>query len=158
VQPFDDFVRRADHAMVVVTVGVRDQLHGCLVGFHTQVSIEPRRYAVCLSHANATYRAAGEADALGVHLLAVADRELGSLFGETTADDGVDKFERCEWQLHAAGPPVLERTQAWFVGRIVDRVPMGDHTAHVLDPIEAGVRDAAPPLRLDEAEDFDAGH
>ena len=60
----DDVVEHVDQALIVVTTAANDQRSGCLVGFHTQCSIEPFRYAVWLSKANLTYRVALFAHAL----------------------------------------------------------------------------------------------
>lgn len=158
MKAFDDFVAQADHAMVIVTVADGDQQHGCLVGFHSQVSIEPRRYLVCLSHENATYRAARSAPHLAVHLLGADDSALASRFGEETADDGVDKFAGCPWRRVDVGTPVLEGVAAWFVGTVTNIVVMGDHSGFILEPLEAAVLRSADPLRLGQVSDFDAGH
>ena len=48
-RPSTPIVAGLDAAMVVVTVAVGDERDGCLVGFHSQSSIDPRRYVVWLS-------------------------------------------------------------------------------------------------------------
>lgn len=158
VELFDAFVDRADHSMVVVTTATGSDLHGCLVGFHSQVSIEPRRYAVLLSNANDTYRAANASTQLAVNLLGVYDRPLASLFGERTSDGEVDKFDQCTWRRPGGGPPVIESAVAWFIGTIIDRVPMGDHTAFVLAPNNAGGDGSQQALRYRQVRNMDAGH
>lgn len=156
---FDRFVGRADPAMVVLTVGDGAARWGCLVGFHAQVSIAPRRYLVAISQANATYRHAVQAPYLGVNLLGADAHGLASLFGEATADDGVDKFAHCAWTSTPEGPPVLNDAVAWMVGEVVDRVDLGDHTGHLLAPVRGAVGAAdAMPLRLGDVADLDAGH
>jgi flavin reductase (DIM6/NTAB) family NADH-FMN oxidoreductase RutF len=157
---FDAFVGRADSAMVVVTVTAPDGArHGCLVGFHTQVSIESRRHLVLLSHANATYRAAVDADRLGVHLLGPDSHDLARLFGAETADDGVDKFATCAWSDPGdGGPPLLDDAVAWFVGRILEHRAVGDHSAFLLAPDAAGGTSVGPVLRLGDVDDLAAGH
>ena len=156
--PLDDLVRRADSAMVVVTLGSPDGLFGCLVGFHCQVSIEPLRYAVCLSNENATLRAAADVTELGVHLLGRSQLGLAALFGEISADEGVDKFEQCEWDRDGEGPPILRAVPSWFVGTIIDRAALGDHTAHILEPLRCGRGPDEPPLRYHATSGFEAGH
>lgn len=156
---FDAFVRLQDPAMVVLTVGDGVARWGCLAGFHAQVSIDPRRYLVAISQANATFRRAVRAPYLGVNLLGADARGLASLFGETTADDGVDKFAHCAWTPTPEGPPVLDDAVAWMVGEVVDRVDLGDHTGHLLAPVRAALGTAdATPLRLGDVADLDAGH
>jgi flavin reductase (DIM6/NTAB) family NADH-FMN oxidoreductase RutF len=155
---FDELVRRSDPAMLVVTVRAGDEVHGCLVGFHTQVSIDPLRYLVCLSHENATYRAARDAEVLAVHLLARDQAGMASLFGERTADEGVHKFDRCAWAPSPEGPPLLDGVAAWCIGRVVDRVPFGDHTGHILEPLRCGVGPGAEPLRYAAVRELEPGH
>ena len=57
------------------------------------------------------------------------------------------------------GLPLLDACPNWFAGRILDRVPMGDHVGHVLDPF-AG-EDPAPELGwypFSRAKQIDPGH
>ncbi|HEU4840852.1 MAG TPA: flavin reductase, partial [Ilumatobacteraceae bacterium] len=89
--PFSSLSTSVDPAMVVVTVAHDGRRAGCLVGFHSQCSIEPLRYAVWLSKANHTYRVALLADWLGVHFLTADDHDLAERFGGATGDD-TDKF------------------------------------------------------------------
>src|SRR3954466_13676483 len=83
-----------DPPLVVVTVSDGKERSGCLVGFSTQCSIDPGRFAIWVSKANHTFRVGMEADAFAVHFLTEADRPVAELFGGET-DDRVDKFARC---------------------------------------------------------------
>jgi flavin reductase (DIM6/NTAB) family NADH-FMN oxidoreductase RutF len=151
---FAPFAAALDYPMYIVTV---DGPAGCLVGFATQCSIAPVRYLVCLSKQNHTYRAAVEADALAVHSLSPAERDLAALFGTCTGDE-VDKFRRCRWRRGRFGVPILERAPAWFVGRIVDRVDLGDHEGLALEPSDVGGRTPSSPLMFSAVRDLEAGH
>ena len=53
---FDALMAQLDQPLVVVTTAAGDERAGCVVGFHVQCSIEPRRVAVWLSKANHTFR------------------------------------------------------------------------------------------------------
>lgn len=155
---FDRFVTRTDPAMVVVTVRHDGERSGCLVGFHTQASIEPRRYLVYVSRANHTHRLAMAADRVGVHLLTADQLDLARLFGERTGDE-VDKFARCRWAPGPDDVPILTDAAAWFVGRVVDRVPGGDHDGLLLEPVGADADDdGRPALRLHDAAGLHPGH
>ena len=92
---------------MIVTVGGGSP-DGCLVGFATQASIERPRLLVCLSVVNATYRRAVEAGILAVHLVPGDRLDLARLFGEQTADEGVDKLARCAWTPGPDGVPLLD--------------------------------------------------
>ena len=61
---FDALVAVLDAAVVVVTAADGDDRDGCLVGFHSQCSIDPPRYAVWLSRANRTFDLAQRTDLL----------------------------------------------------------------------------------------------
>jgi flavin reductase (DIM6/NTAB) family NADH-FMN oxidoreductase RutF len=131
-----ELLSELDYPMFIVTAGDGRERAGCLVGFATQCSIAPPRFLACLSDKNRTYRVALRTDVLVVHLVPATGRALAELFGGQTGDE-VDKFARVPWHDGPGGAPVLEECGNWFAGRIVDRVPVGDHVAFVLDPIEA---------------------
>jgi flavin reductase (DIM6/NTAB) family NADH-FMN oxidoreductase RutF len=152
---------KANSAMVIVTAGDRHGASGgCLVGFHSQASIDPWRHVVFLSTANHTYRLARSGTYLAVHVLGLTTGEpLARLFGSLTDDDGVDKFSRCAWNRSAFGPPILTDVPAWFVGRIIDRFPTGDHEGFLLEPVESVIPACLPDLlhHLD-VRHLEAGH
>ena len=125
-----------DYAMFIVTAAAKDQRSGCLVGFCTQCSVEPARYAVFISDKNHTHGIALGAEALGVHVVPRGREDLARLFGEETGDE-IDKFELCEWTTGPHDTPVLESCKDWFVGRIVQKIEAGDHTGFIIDPVEA---------------------
>jgi flavin reductase (DIM6/NTAB) family NADH-FMN oxidoreductase RutF len=64
------------------------------------------------------------------------------------------------WRSGPDGAPVLEGAKAWFAGRILERVDLGDHHGFVLEPVDADVTDASPgdELSFQQAKDIDAGH
>lgn len=155
---FDSVVAAMDAALLVVTVAVSDERDGCLVGFHSQASIEPRRYVVWLSAANRTCRLADRADYLAVHVLASDQHELAELFGGETGDD-IDKLARTTWEAGPSGVPLLVACPHRFVGRVVERHhSRGDHVGVVLAPIEASGEGPSEPLRLHQASDITPGH
>lgn len=155
-----DFSPLVDSPMYVVTCKQGDESAGCLVGFATQCSIQPPRFLVCLSIANRTYRVADGASALAVHVLANKDRKIASLFGEQTGDD-VDKFAAVPWHLGITGAPILTDCAASFEGRIVAKIPFGDHVGFVLAPvdeIDAPTEVEGAQLTLRDVESFEPGH
>ncbi len=156
----DVFLDRLDPDMCVVTAAADGERAGCLVGFSSQCSIRPVRYVVWISEVNRTFRVARSAEVLAVHLLARDRRETAELFGGRSGDD-VDKFRRARWREAYGGAVVLEDAEAWFVGRVLERVPGGDHTGFVLDPVEWGGREktaGGPLLRLADARTIRPGH
>ncbi|MFF9410262.1 flavin reductase family protein [Streptomyces anandii] len=160
MQGVDVFMGRLNPDMFVVTAEAGGERAGCLVGFASQCSIDPPRFAVWLSKANRTFRVAERADRLAVHVLTREQHALAALFGGRTGDEGVDKFAEVRCTSRAGGAVVLDDAAAWFVGRIVTRTDGGDHVAFLLDPVESGARDDldAPLLRLADTLDIEAGH
>jgi flavin reductase (DIM6/NTAB) family NADH-FMN oxidoreductase RutF len=147
-----------DTPMYVVTARAGHDVSGCLVGFATQCGIDPERFLVCLSVANATYEVATRSPLLVVHALHEGDDDLARLFGEETGKD-VDKFSECTWEPGPDDVPVLDGCD-WFAGRVVDRVGLGDHVGFVVEMIGDGVaaRAAEPRLGFQRVRRFDAGN
>ncbi|MCU1361006.1 MAG: flavin reductase domain protein FMN-binding protein [Ilumatobacteraceae bacterium] len=148
----------SDAPVVVVTTAANGQRAGCMVGFQSQCSMDPVRFAVWLSKSNHTYGVALFATHLAVHFLDEGDHDLALLFGGQTGDD-IDKFASCEWTLGPGEVPVLtrcpsrlilERTSLWDDG--------GDHVCFVGSPVDAHAHDHLTPLRLSDVSDIEAGH
>jgi flavin reductase (DIM6/NTAB) family NADH-FMN oxidoreductase RutF len=153
---FHDLVGRLDYPMLVVTAAADGERSGCLVGFHTQCSLVPPRYLVCMSRINHTFGIAMRSTHLAVHVLDRSHYELGALFGEQTGDE-VDKFASCRWH-DMRGVPVLDDVPGWFVGRVLDRVPLGDHVGHLLEPVESHVGCELQQLGFQQVKTMKAGH
>lgn len=151
------FVAELDYAMFIVTVTARGRRAGCLVGFATQCSIDPPRFLVCISDKNHTYRVALEADVVAVHLVPAEAGELAALFGSRTGDE-VDKFTLCDWEPGPVGAPILSGCRNWFVGRILDRIPAGDHMAYLLEPFAANADTGERAFTFHRARRLEPGH
>ncbi|MBA2522752.1 MAG: flavin reductase [Solirubrobacterales bacterium] len=154
---FNDLVGELDYAMLVVTVSAGGERGGCLVGFATQTSISPPRFAICLSDKNRTYRLARGAGYIGVHFLAADDEDLAELFGAETGDE-IDKFARVAWTPGPDGAPLLDRCLNRFVGRIVDDRPVGDHHWFLLAPVLAEHAERLRPFPFHRAKRLEPGH
>ena len=153
------FGEHLDPALIVVTTTDGTERAGCLVGFHTQCSIGPDRYAVWLSKANHTYRVVLFAGHLAVHLLGEDDRDVAELFGTTTGDD-VDKFERCAWTPGPGGVPLLDRLPNRLIGRRVSLYDENDsdHVCVMLAPEVVETAASFAPLRLSAVAELVPGH
>jgi len=152
-----ELVAQLDYPMFIATVAAGDQRAGCLVGFATQCSIDPPRFLICLSDKNRTFRVAREADVMVIHMVPEAATGLAGLFGGETGDE-LDKFERCDWHPGPGGAPVLEDCGNWFAGKILKRVPTGDHWAMLIEPFEAGSDQGEEPFTFHRASRIDPGH
>ncbi|NGP05554.1 flavin reductase [Rhodococcus sp. 14C212] len=155
---FRSIVGRLDQPVFVVTTRVLEERTGCLVGFATQVSIDPPRFLVGLSISNRTFRVAAAAEHLVVHVLGRDQLPLARLFGGETGDE-VDKFSRCAWHDGPHGLPVLDGVPAWFSGRVVGRAALGDHVGFLLDPDGGECHgELNDVIRHGDVRDLDAGH
>ncbi len=127
---FASLMGQLDHPMCIVTVQGPDGPSGCLVGFATQVSIDPPLFLVGLSKQNHTWRASHAASHLAVQVIPRADGELVRLFGEQTGDK-VDKFALCS----------------------------GDHVGQVLSPVAIGpVAKLSEYVTLNDVKGLTPGH
>jgi len=146
-----------DYPVFVVTAHHEHEHAGCLVGFTSQVSIDPERLLVCLSVANHTYGVASFAPVLAVHLLHRDQADLAALFGSQTGDE-IDKFAHCRWRPGPGGVRVLHGVAGWMAGAVLERIPFGDHVGFVLDPLEAHRDPAAGILTYQQVKDLSPGH
>jgi flavin reductase (DIM6/NTAB) family NADH-FMN oxidoreductase RutF len=160
---FHELMASIDPPMYVVTIRAADgEPVGCLVGFATQVSIDPPRFAVLVSRINHTFAAAMSAEHLVVHVLREGDDALARRFGGETADDlpdgGADKFAGLDVRDGPGGAPVIGGLD-WFGGRVFARYDCGDHVAVVLDP-EGGeaLRTDRRAFGLQDAMRIEPGH
>ena len=154
---FHALVGELEYPMFIVTARAGAEPLGCLVGFATQASIDPPRFAVCLSHNNRTFRRGREAELLGVHCVPADAEALAALFGGETGDD-VDKFARCAWHDGPDGVPILDDCPSWFVGRVVWRADAGDHDAFLLEPVVAEAGADQDEFTFHRAKRIEAGH
>jgi flavin reductase (DIM6/NTAB) family NADH-FMN oxidoreductase RutF len=154
---FNSLVGELDYPMLVVTAAAGEQVGGCLVGFATQTSISPPRFAVYLSEKNRTFRLAADAAHLGVHFVSEDDADIVELFGGSSGDE-VDKLSRVAWQPGRGGTPLLDRCPNRFVGRILERRPSGDHTSFLLEPVDAHRGEPVDQFPFHRAKRLEPGH
>lgn len=154
---FEGIAARLEYPMYIVTAADGDERDGCLIGFATQCSIDPAHFLACISDKNRTLRVARASDVLVVHLVEQGADDLVELFGGETGDE-VDKFERCEWTSGPAGVPVLAGCPSWFAGRVLDRLTLGDHVGHLLEPFAGALGPPAPQFAASRARRVDPGH
>jgi flavin reductase (DIM6/NTAB) family NADH-FMN oxidoreductase RutF len=158
--PFTQVCLSLDFPMTIVTAFDGREHSGCLVGFHTQCSITPRRWLVCISKANHTCGIAARAEWLAIHLLRDDQHALAQFFGSVSGDSIAphEKFDYCAWRPGPGGTPILEGCD-WLAGRVLERVDAGDHVIHVLEIAETGTEhDVAPQLGSKAIRDIVPGH
>jgi flavin reductase (DIM6/NTAB) family NADH-FMN oxidoreductase RutF len=156
---FDAIMQSLDAPLVIVTAAASGERAGCLVGFHGQSSISPRRYCVWLSKANRTYQVALASEHLGIHFLRPGDTALAERFGTRTGDR-TDKFAGLEVAAGPGGVPLLRQCAGWLAVRRTARLDEGgDHVCMVTEPVAAqdGGQPFAP-LRTSQARHLVPGH
>jgi flavin reductase (DIM6/NTAB) family NADH-FMN oxidoreductase RutF len=155
---FGTIASALDAPLIVVTAADARERAGCLVGFHSQSSIEPLRYCVWLSKANFTYRVALRSTHLGIHFLTAADLPLAERFGTLSGDD-VDKFAGLRTGPGPGRVPVLEDCPHWLVARRITLVDDGgDHVCVMTETVAAHTGGRFEPLRLAQAAHLQPGH
>jgi flavin reductase (DIM6/NTAB) family NADH-FMN oxidoreductase RutF len=154
---FAELVGQLDYSMFIVTTAAGGDRGGCLIGFASQVSIDPPRFLACLSVKNRTARVAAGARVLVVHFVPEDAVELAELFGGETGDE-IDKFARCEWRPGPDGAPVLSGLENWFAGRVLERLDFGDHRGFLLEPIDGQVGRGESTLTFRRAKWIAPGH
>jgi flavin reductase (DIM6/NTAB) family NADH-FMN oxidoreductase RutF len=153
----DWFGTKLNYPMFIATVASRRERSGCLIGFATQCSVHPIRFAVFVSNKNHTYGVAKEADALALHVVPPEAYDLAELFGGETGDE-VDKFTRCAWTSGPLGSPILERCPNWCEGPIVHSLDAGDHACFIIEPRHGESDDDVVALSFDTAKSIAPGH
>jgi flavin reductase (DIM6/NTAB) family NADH-FMN oxidoreductase RutF len=157
-EAFETIMRSLDPQLIVVTTAVGEERAGCLVGFHSQSSIDPNRYAVWLSKANHTYRVGLRATHVAIHFLTSDDRDLAERFGTLTGDS-TDKFSGLAVDIGPEGVPLLRDCASWLVLRRIALLDEGgDHVCVALEPVDGSSAGAFAPLRLSQVGDLVPGH
>ena len=55
--------------------------------------------------------------------------------------------------------PILSDASAWFVGRILERFDVGDHVAHLLEPVAGNATEMTDELiSFADVRDLEPGH
>jgi flavin reductase (DIM6/NTAB) family NADH-FMN oxidoreductase RutF len=154
----DDLMASVDAPLIVVTTSAEGERAGCLVGFHSQASIDPQRYCFWLSKANHTYRVALRSDRFAVHFPTSADRDLARHFGAVSGSD-TDKFSGLDFTVTDEGVPLLANLPNRL---LVDRVSMlddgGDHVCLTARVVSVGGEGRFTALRPSQLGDLTPGH
>ena len=152
---FDAVADQLDYPMFVVSAAADGEVDACLVGFTTQCSIEPSRFAVFLSKANRTYEIARTARTLIVHRVRAEQLDVAEHFGGSSEHDDAGKLAEWKWSAGPDGAPVIADCD-WFAGRIEAQFDVGDHVAFVLAPF-GGHCGRGRQLGFQAARDIEAG-
>jgi flavin reductase (DIM6/NTAB) family NADH-FMN oxidoreductase RutF len=134
----------------IVTTEFQGRRDGCYVSYIAPASMEPPRLMVLTSHVNLTNDLIDECGVLAAHPVARGQEAWMEHFGHQTGRD-VDKFADIAWHAGVTGAPILDEAFGYIEGRVIDTMVCGDHTARLVEPLVASLRDAsAVPLTIFE--------
>ncbi|AMT94712.1 flavin oxidoreductase [Brevibacterium linens] len=154
----DDLMGSVDSPLIVVTTSAEGERAGCLVGFHSQASIDPEHYCFWLSKANHTYRVALRSERFAVHFLTDVDRESARHFGSLSGME-TDKFAGLDFTDTEDGVPLLADLPNRL---IVERIAMlddgSDHVCLTSRVIATEFGQSFTPLRPSQLGDLKPGH
>jgi flavin reductase (DIM6/NTAB) family NADH-FMN oxidoreductase RutF len=156
VAGFVQLAATLDYPLYIATTSVENEPTGCLIGFATQCSIHPPRFLACISKKNHTFQLAKRATVFAVHVVDDGSKSMAKIFGGETGDE-IDKFKQVHWRF-VDGAPVLDDCSRWFTGQVLERIDLGDHVGHVLEPITVGSGRPGEQLTYQQARGIQPGH
>jgi flavin reductase (DIM6/NTAB) family NADH-FMN oxidoreductase RutF len=134
----------------VVTTAHAGARDGCFIGFITPCSLDPLRLLVCTSHANLTHTLIDHSGVLALHLVGRDHVAWVDRFGHQSGRE-TDKFAGLAWSPGVTGSPLLTDALGYLEGRVLASLDCGDHTARLVEPVAAGLRDrSVVPLTMFE--------
>ena len=87
-----------------------------------------------------------------------ADRaDLAEVFGGETGDE-VDKLAQVDWHEGPEGVPLIDGCANRFVGRVLERVELGDHVGFLLEPIAVEHGTQGEEFTFHRAKRIEPGH
>jgi flavin reductase (DIM6/NTAB) family NADH-FMN oxidoreductase RutF len=131
---------RLDTTGCIVTTAWEGRVAGCFVSYVTECNLDPPRLCVFTSHENLTHELVEASGVLAVHLLAAGDEGWVVPWGRRSGRD-VDKLAGVRWRPGVTGAPILDGPLGWIEGRVIASLDCGDHTARVVEPVAAELRD-----------------
>jgi flavin reductase (DIM6/NTAB) family NADH-FMN oxidoreductase RutF len=136
-------MRRFPAGVAVVTVDVEGERIGLTVGMLISLSLEPPLVGFAVSRQAALHELLRQADQFGASLLAAEQDAVAQHFAR-----GVPPIAL--WDLirlrEGDGPPLLEGSLGWLVGRRAAEHDVGDHTFFVGEVLSVERGHAARPL------------
>jgi flavin reductase (DIM6/NTAB) family NADH-FMN oxidoreductase RutF len=111
--------------VAIVTVGSARGPVGFTVSSLASLSLRPPAVSFNIAHRSSSMPALRAADTAVIHLLSTGQEELARRFSGPADERFAD---RSLWHRPAGGAPVLRGVPVRFHVRLVDRIPIGDHS------------------------------
>ncbi|MEU9510682.1 flavin reductase family protein [Micromonospora sp. NPDC048170] len=109
----------------------------------TSLSLDPPLVSFCLGTAASSWPVFARAEHVAVHLLGAHQREAARIF----ATGGIDRFAAYpDWAPGPFDVPLLTGVLARLLCRVAHRVPVGDHTLFVAEPLALEGGEDGDPL------------
>ncbi len=125
----------------IVTSAFEGQSDGCFISYVVPCSMNPPRLLVLTSHETLTNNLVERSGFLAVHPVARGQETWMLLFGSTSGRE-VDKLASLRWKTGITGAPILDDALGYIEGHVIASMDCGDHTARLVEPVAAGLRDA----------------
>jgi flavin reductase (DIM6/NTAB) family NADH-FMN oxidoreductase RutF len=140
---FRSAFRRHAAGVAVITTAGPDGPAGFTATSLTSVAAEPPLLSFGISLGASSWPAVAQAQYVGVHILGDHQEELAAVF----ARSGADRFGAATaWTTGPYGVPLLDGVCAWLIGRVLDRVPAGDHRIVLARAVAADPHGPGSPL------------
>jgi flavin reductase (DIM6/NTAB) family NADH-FMN oxidoreductase RutF len=134
----------------IVTTEYQGRRDGCYISYIAPCSMDPPRLMVLTSHENLTHDLIEQSGVLAVHPVVRGQERWMEHFGHQTGRD-VDKLASIAWHPGITGAPILDEAIGYIEGRVFQSMVCGDHTARLVEPLAAELRDQhAVPLTIFE--------
>jgi flavin reductase (DIM6/NTAB) family NADH-FMN oxidoreductase RutF len=136
----DNLLLRFETTGCIVTSSHLALLSGSFVSFITPCSVEPPRFLVCTRNDTLLNEVIEKSHVLAIHLLASDQEGWIQQFAGAYGRDA-EKFADVRWRTGVTGAPILEDAAGYIEGEVLHSIPCGDHTARLVDPVGAVLRD-----------------
>jgi len=123
---------------------------GSLVTSVMPCNLRDERFLVATWHESLTHELLRASRILVLNLIAANQTDLVELFGKRSGR-WKDKFQMVSWTRGITGAPVLADCLGYVEGRVIKHLVCGDHTAHLVVPVQARwtATDVRPLLTTD---------
>ena len=137
---FRNAMGRFATGVTVITAFHEDQPHGMTANAFVSISLDPPLVLVSLDNRSNMHRILPSAGRYGVSVLAETQEQMSTHFAGRPQEGLPIPF------VTRAGLPLIEGALAYFVARVVDVHPAGDHTLYIGQVEHFEVADGRPLL------------
>lgn len=137
------------YGLYVLSAKDGDTIHAGTVNWVMQTSFKPPLVAFGVKKDSGLYGTLKASGAFALSFLARGQKDIAFVFFKATQAEG-NTINGQQYSTFETGAPVIDGAPAWVEGRIVGEVATGDHSCMVGEVTNAGQRQEAKLLTLDE--------